>query len=615
MKLHHRMRQLFDKILRSSNRVMATLASVGTGLTLQRFLTRLIWISVLPLLVLVAYLAFDSVSDDQSQRDLTAANLAQNLATAIDHELTARIQGLQLLAGSPLADDAMRRADFYREAQGYFSSFGSHVILTDLSLQMLINTRVPWGTQLPMLPRPKGRAAAPLALETGQAVVGDVVFGPVANEPLVAIAVPLQFQGKAAYVLLTTLAASQFQQRLQRVALPDGWALTLVDGTGAVIAQRASSSVDPATGISPGVRFVAVSALSPWSVRVEIPARLYRAPQVAAATAMALLVLGATLIGVLGGSLAARRLGHAVRQLAHPGRNVVAQIEIAEICAVRELLDEAARQRSSAEAETRKLNAELEQRVAERTAQLTQVNQELDTFAYSVSHDLKTPLRGIDGYSVLLQEECAAQLSADGRLFVDNIRQGARQMNVLIDDLLAYSRMERRTLQRQPLSLSDLAHAVVAEQAQQIERQSADVRLSMPELMVQADRDGVAVVLRNLLENALKFSRASKSALIEIGGRDDGTTCTLWVRDNGIGFDMQFHDRIFEIFQRLQRSEDYPGTGIGLALVSKAVSRMGGRVWAESTPGTGATFYISLPKYVGPSASVLTSGSEPTKEH
>lgn len=253
-------------------------------------------------------------------------------------------------------------------------------------------------------------------------------------------------------------------------------------------------------------------------------------------------------------------------------------------------------ERKHAEAQILQLNADLEKRVTERTAELAAANRELETFAYSVSHDLKAPLRGIDGYSQLLQETCADELSEDGRLFVQNIRDGSAQMNALIDDLLDYSRMERRQLRSMRLDLDDAVRSVLAERAPEIEARGVKLQLELPALSVQADPDGLAVAMRNLLENALKFTNGAKPPLIEVGGREEPDSCILWVKDNGIGFDMKFHDRIFEIFQRLQRTEDYPGTGIGLALVSKAMQRMGGRVWAQSSPGQGAIFYLEFPK-------------------
>jgi PAS domain S-box-containing protein len=253
-------------------------------------------------------------------------------------------------------------------------------------------------------------------------------------------------------------------------------------------------------------------------------------------------------------------------------------------------------ERRRMEDEIRQLNADLEARVRARTSELAAANKELETFTYSVSHDLKAPLRGIDGYSRLLLEGHLDRLDEEGRMFLGNVRRGVDQMSQLIEDLLAYSRMERRDLHGMSLDLARQVDMALAERREDIQVSGMLVRVDVEPLVVQADPDGLAMVLRNLIDNALKFSRDSRPPTLTISATPGEGNVILTIRDNGIGFDMRFQERIFEIFQRLQRAEDYPGTGVGLAIVRKAMQRMGGQVRVESSPGQGAAFHLELPR-------------------
>ena len=258
--------------------------------------------------------------------------------------------------------------------------------------------------------------------------------------------------------------------------------------------------------------------------------------------------------------------------------------------------------RKRVEAEMRNLNAELEARVTERTAELQARHREMEAFTYSVSHDLKAPLRGIDGYSRLLQTDHAGVLNDEGRFFVETIRKATVHMGRLIDDLLAYSRVERSRPSLLPIDPLALILQTVAERRQDLDGVSVQLPSAEQGACTRAigERDGLLMVLRNLLDNALKFSAGRPERQIEVRCEHQvdargAARCRIAVRDNGPGFDMRYHDRIFEIFQRLHRAEEVDGTGVGLAIVRKAVERMNGRVWAESAPGQGATFFVELP--------------------
>jgi len=242
------------------------------------------------------------------------------------------------------------------------------------------------------------------------------------------------------------------------------------------------------------------------------------------------------------------------------------------------------------------LNAELEQRIAARTASLDSKTRELETFAYSVAHDLKAPLRGIDGYSRLILQDHADQLDEEGRTFLKTIRASSEEMDQLIEDLLDYSRLERREPKSARIELQSLVNNVVGQKQRETTERDIEVVVSVNGGSVIGDINGLTQALNNYLDNAIKFTHGVSQPRIEIGSDETAEGCVLWVRDNGVGFDMKYRDRIFEIFQRLNRAEEYPGTGIGLAIVRKAMERMGGRAWAESEPGKGATFYLEIPK-------------------
>ena len=249
-------------------------------------------------------------------------------------------------------------------------------------------------------------------------------------------------------------------------------------------------------------------------------------------------------------------------------------------------------ERKQAEEALRDAKINLEYKVNERTAQLLAKSKELENFCYSVSHDLRAPLRGIAGYSRLLLENYYERFDEEGRSFLTNVRAATKHMTDLIEDLLSYSKLERRKLSSTVIRLPAFVSKVLA---QFEDLQNVSLTVSVDDFHVRADPDGLAIALRNLVDNAIKFSKHVPESIIEIRAWASESNCILCVRDNGIGFDMRFYDKIFEIFQRLQRAEEYPGTGIGLAMVQKAMERMGGRVWAESQVGAGAVFYLQLP--------------------
>jgi signal transduction histidine kinase len=258
-------------------------------------------------------------------------------------------------------------------------------------------------------------------------------------------------------------------------------------------------------------------------------------------------------------------------------------------CALAYLILRFITDRRQAENEIRNLNKDL----AERSLEVEAANKELEAFSYSVSHDLRAPLRSVDGFSRILLDEHASQLSEDGQRFLRRVRENAVNMGQLIDDLLTFSRLSRQPLKKQNVVTADLARQVLDELKQEQNGRRVDASVSdLPQC--NGDPKLLKQVFVNLLSNAFKYTRKREVARIEVGSEKINGETVYFVKDNGAGFNMKYADKLFGVFQRLHRSEEYEGTGVGLAIVQRVVHRHGGRIWAEAAIDKGASFYFTL---------------------
>ena len=297
-------------------------------------------------------------------------------------------------------------------------------------------------------------------------------------------------------------------------------------------------------------------------------------------------------------------------QRAQEGLEVRVAERTEELRATNQALQVQIDERKRAERQVQQLNASLEMRVEQRTLELTQAVRELDAFCYSVAHDLRAPLRHVDGFARILETEYLPQLTGQASHYLGRVVDGVNQMGRLIDDLLELSRISRKKLTRRYVSTQEMVERVIGNFRVMPEARTVEWRVD-PLPSLNCDAALLEVVLTNLISNAVKFTRDARPRVIQFGTTNVSDATVFFIRDNGIGFDPQYADKLFGVFQRLHRQEDFAGTGIGLATVQRIVQRHGGTIRAESQPGSGSTFYFTM----GPQSIVAAAISQEEVNH
>ena len=573
-------------------------------------LTCLVLVAVLPVWLVSGFLVFHAYSAKRDQVNRTMLDTARSLTMVVDREVTGVQAALLALATSP----TFAAGDFgsvHRQALQLLKSYpGADIIVADVTGQQLVNSARPFGTPLPRRNNPE---TVRRIFETGKPVVSDLFFGALTKRPQIGVDVPVMCDGKVAYDLAMTFPAERMVSVLLQHTLPPDWYSTILDSKQIVVTRSrrakeyvgklatpgfrramalASEGTTVVTGLEGNQVFASFcrSGMSGWSVAIGVPkasvmAEIYQWVGWA--------ISGALVISLFGIALAmwyARRIAQAIQSLVDPaqaigrgelmtavGTHTVRETEAvaAALMQASDLLQARARERDHALVDLERSNKELEQ------------------FAYVASHDLQEPLRMVSSYTQLLAVRYEDQLDDKAKKFIDYAVDGAVRMQRLINDLLAYSRV---STQGKTLQMID-SHAVLGETLRNLAAalgESGAIVNNDDLPAVRADATQLSQLFQNLIGNAIKF-RGAEVPRIRISACELDREWRFSVMDNGIGIDAQYAEKVFVIFQRLHTRQEYPGTGIGLAICKRIVERHGGRMWFESEPGHGSTFYFTLP--------------------
>jgi signal transduction histidine kinase len=616
-----------DTVAGSTGTLTSTRISQTPGSEQKRAALPIAWrlaiLVMLAILPVLSFAAFMIANYSQAQRaaytqQLQATSRAASLA--IDAEIARQAGILKGLLGSSAFRNGDWRAFHELAKAAIVDEPDERVSLFDPSGIFVMSTPVPFGTDLG---RAGGLDAIRTVVDTRQPFVSNLFVGAVNKTHTVSVYVPAIENGSVTHVLSIAVAPARILRILRSSISSEGGAGVVIDRQGIVIArtlgddkfvghaavpalvtmarESAEGTFDTLTLEDLLVRGVFhKSPVTGWTVALVMEARVIDADLWRSLWLFggggAILVVIALLFALFYARAIARPLVALSGMAAALGRGEHIPARHLNLREAQDTADQMRRAGAALEQRAREVER-LNATVNQRARALEVANKDLESFAYSVSHDLRVPLRAIDGFSQILVDGYKDKLDAEGRRVLQVVRDGAIRMGRLIDDILAFSRIGRQAI---AASETDTA-ALVDDALHELAPFMADRCIEMKvEPLPHAHGDPVMLqrVWINLLANAIKFTRLKPHAVIEVGARAEGGETVFFVKDNGAGFNMKYVDKLFGVFQRLHRMEDFPGTGIGLAIVHRIVTQHGGRVWAEGKVGEGATFRFTLPHAV-----------------